>query len=57
MSTNDYSIVATIMKRDGLSLHEAIELVNEAREQVARGANPDSVVRLFFNLDRIMLGI
>jgi hypothetical protein len=51
MSENNYSIVATIMKRDGLSLHEAIDLVNDAREQVAQGANPEEVTHDEFGLE------
>jgi hypothetical protein len=48
---DDYKIVPTIMKRDGLSLHEAIEEVNEARAMVAEGQSPEGVCRREFGLE------
>lgn len=45
------SIVSVLMKRDGMSLHDAIDLVNEAREEVTQGANPESVCRREFGLE------
>jgi hypothetical protein len=45
------SLVSVLMKRDGLSLHEAIELVNEAREQVSEGADPEEILHYEFSLE------
>ena len=38
------SLVDVIRIRDELSLPEAIEIVNEMREEVANGANPEEVL-------------
>ena len=48
---SNYSIVAVLMRRDSLSLHEAIDLVNEAREAVASGYDPEEACYDFFGLE------
>ena len=45
------SIVSVIMRRDNLSLHEAIDQVNEAREAVATGMDPEEACGYFFGLE------
>jgi hypothetical protein len=45
------SIVSVIMRRDNLSLHEAIDQVNEAREAVAAGFDPEEACYEFFGLE------
>lgn len=45
------SIVSVLMNRDGLSLHDAIDWVNEAREEVANGGNPEQILRQDFGLE------
>ena len=48
---SDYKIVPVLMRRDAMSLHEAIEAVNEAREMVKQGQNPEGVCRREFGLE------
>ena len=45
------SIVSVIMRRDNLSLHEAIDQVNEARAAVAAGFDPEEACRYLFGLE------
>jgi hypothetical protein len=45
------SIVSVIMRRDKLSLHDAIDQVNEAREAVAAGYDPEEACYDFFGLE------
>ena len=45
------SIVSVIMRRDNLSLHDAIDLVNEARDAVADGMDPEAACGVFFGLE------
>jgi hypothetical protein len=46
-----YSIIPTIMKRDGLTLEEATEMLGEAREAVAEGFDPEEACGYFFGLE------
>ena len=46
-----YSILPTIMRRDGLTLEEATEMINDAREAVAAGFNPEEACSYFFGLE------
>ena len=39
------------MRRDGLTEAEADELIQEAREMVAEGENPERVLRVEFGLE------
>ena len=46
-----YSIKRVIMSRDGLTDQEAQELIDEAREMVAEGADPEDVLYDEFGLE------
>ena len=46
-----YSIIPVIMRRDGLTLEEANEMLNEAREAVAEGFDPEEACSYFFGLE------
>lgn len=48
---SDYSILAVLMKRDGMTRDEAQELIDEARELVAEGENPEEILRVDFGLE------
>jgi hypothetical protein len=48
---SDYSILAVLMRRDGMSRSEAQELIDEARELVAEGENPEEILRVDFGLE------
>jgi predicted nucleic acid-binding protein len=37
-------LIKTLMRRDGLSRSEALELVEELREQVLEGADPEDAL-------------
>jgi len=39
------------MRRDGMSRSEAQELIDEARELVAEGENPEEILRVDFGLE------
>jgi len=45
------SLVETIRVRDGLSMIEAIELVNDARNRVRMGENPEEIMYEEFGLE------
>ena len=45
------SLKSVIMLRDGLSSSEADDLINEAKEAVADGENPEEVLEDFFGLE------
>ena len=46
-----YSIKSVLMRRDGLTPDEADEMIEEARQLVAEGENPESVLRVEFGLE------
>jgi len=48
---SDYSILAVLMKRDNMSKAEAQEMIDEARELVADGENPEEILRVDFGLE------
>jgi hypothetical protein len=48
---NDISIIPVIMRRDGLTLEEANEQLEEAREAVAAGMDPEEACGYFFGLE------
>ena len=48
---SDYSILEVLMRRDGMSRSEAQELIDEARELVAEGENPEEILRVDFGLE------
>ena len=48
---SDYSILAVLMKRDGMTRSEAQELIDEARELVAEGESPERILRVEFGLE------
>lgn len=48
---NKISIIPVIMRRDGLSLEEAREQLEEAREAVAAGMDPEEACGYFFGLE------
>ena len=48
---SDYSILAVLMRRDGLTRSEAQDMINEARELVAEGENPEEILRVDFGLE------
>jgi len=45
------SLKAVIMRRDGLSAREAQTLIDEARERVAGGEDPEEVLHDDFGLE------
>ena len=45
------SIIPVIMRRDQLTLEEATEQLNEAREAVEAGMDPEEACRYFFGLE------
>jgi hypothetical protein len=45
------SIIPVIMRRDQLTLEEATEQLNEAREAVAAGFDPEEACYEFFGLE------
>lgn len=47
----ELNIIKVIMRRDGLTLEEATEQLNEAREAVADGMNPEEACGYFFGLE------
>lgn len=51
MYTERYEIIPTIMRRDGMSREDARELVEEAREEVMNGADPEDVLAETFGLE------
>ena len=48
---SDYSILAVLMRRDGMTRSEAQDMINEARELVAEGENPEEILRVDFGLE------
>jgi hypothetical protein len=46
-----YSIVRVLMRRDGLSRADAVEMVAEARQEVLDGADPEEVLADSFGLE------
>ena len=48
---DDISIIPVIMRRDQLTLEEATEQLNEAREAVAAGMDPEETCSYFFGLE------
>ena len=47
----DYSILEVLMRRDELSREEAQDMIDEAKELVRNGANPESICRTEFGLE------
>lgn len=45
------TITQILMRRDNLSVDEANDLLEEAREQVRQGANPEEVCEEMFGLE------
>jgi hypothetical protein len=45
------SILEVLMRRDGLSKEEAQEWIDEAKQMVADGDNPEEVVHYEFGLE------
>lgn len=45
------SIKQILMRRDGMSADEAEELIQEAREAVVEGQDPEEVCRDYFSLE------
>jgi len=48
---SDYSILAVLMRRDGMSRSEAQEMIDEARVLVADGEDPEEILRVDFGLE------
>lgn len=46
-----YSILAVLLERDGMDRAEAIQWIEEVREEVANGADPEELLRLEFGLE------
>lgn len=46
-----YSIIPVIMRRDGLTLEDATEMLNDARAAVAEGFDPEEACSYFFGLE------
>lgn len=47
----DYSILEVLMRRDEMSREEAQDMIDEAKELVRNGANPESICRTEFGLE------
>jgi hypothetical protein len=45
------SIKSILMERDGMSAEDADDLINEAKEAVCDGENPEEVLEEFFGLE------
>ena len=45
------SIKDVLIRRDGMSSDEADELINEAREEIENGEDPEEVLMDFFGLE------
>lgn len=45
------TLLNILMRRDGMAKDEAQELINEARERVAQGADPEEVLHDDFGLE------
>ena len=45
------TLLEVLMRRDGLSKTEALEQIQEAREEVADGADPEEVLADVFGLE------
>ena len=45
------TLLEVLMRRDGLSKTEALEQIQEAREEVAAGADPEEVLADLFGLE------
>ena len=45
------ALVRVLMRRDGLTYEEASELVNEARERVLDGEDPEEILHYDFGLE------
>lgn len=51
-NTQQYSeLKVVIMRRDGLTSDEADDLIEEAREEVMEGADPEDVLQNTFGLE------
>ena len=46
-----YSIKSVLMRRDGLTPDEADDMIEEARQLVAEGENPERILRVEFGLE------
>lgn len=51
MKVRDTELVKVIMRRDGMALEEAVEMVNEARQRVADGEDPEEILYDEFGLE------
>jgi hypothetical protein len=45
------TIKEIIMRRDGLFAEEADELIQEAKERVAKGGDPEEILYVYFGLE------
>jgi predicted RNase H-like HicB family nuclease len=45
------SLLKVLMERDGLSKDEALQQIEEAREEVLEGADPEEVLADWFGLE------
>jgi hypothetical protein len=48
---SSYSILAVLMERDGLSRDEAQEWIDDVREAVTAGADPEELLHYEFGLE------
>ena len=48
---NEYSILAVLMRRDGMTREEAQDAIEEAKELVREGANPEEICHYEFGLE------
>ena len=46
-----YSILAVLMERDDMDRAESMEWIEEVREEVANGADPEEMLRVEFGLE------
>jgi len=49
--SDKYSILAVLMRRDGMTKEEALEAIEEAKELVREGANPEEICHHEFGLE------
>lgn len=47
----DESIIDVLERRDGMSRSEAKELVEEAKQEVLKGADPEEILQDYFGLE------
>lgn len=50
-SVNDESLVSILMRRDGMTKDEAVEMIKDARKRVSEGEDPEEILHEEFGLE------